>query len=376
MDLASLKMYRLKYKLPQPFSIATHTWTHLETILVQLHYDDFIGIGEAAPFALSTGETYDYVVSQLREFQRYAINPNDAPQVFYKLLQDNMNSFHAAAAVDSAFHDLLGKIKNKPVYGLFGNEKNLSPNSLTIPVLGLKETKEYALSILQNHPQVHLIKIKLDNDKISPEIARVIKDVFAEKVAYVIDPNQSFKDSHQAIEVLKEIQSILGTVIAIEQPVAKHDYQGLVDIKSQLEGITIYADESMVGMDELDELIRMNAVNGVNIKIQKAGGIWKARLLAQRAHEAGLKVMVGSMMEGPLSIAAGIHFAASMPNIAFTDLDSDLFLFQDLKTPIFTQSPYIQGMRVPFKKPGLGIEVNEHVLKHLALQKVLIYEEL
>ena len=82
------------------------------------------------------------------------------------------------------------------------------------------------------------------------------------------------------------------------------------------------------------------------------------------------------MMEGPLSVAAGIHFAASMPNVAFTDLDSDLFIFQDLKEPIFTQSPYIQGMRIPFKKPGLGIEVNESVLKHLALQKVLIYEEL
>ncbi|KTD12029.1 chloromuconate cycloisomerase [Legionella gratiana] len=377
MDLASLKMYRLKYKLPQPFSIATHTWTHLETILVQLHYDHFIGIGEAAPFALSTGETYDYVVSQLQKFKSYAINPNDdAPHVFYKFLQDNVNSFHATAALDSAFHDLLGKLQNKPVYELFGNERNLSLNTLTIPVLGLKETKEFALSLLQHHPQVQLIKIKLNNDKINPEIARVIKDVFAENVAYVIDPNQSFNDSHQAIEVLKEIQSILRTVIAIEQPVEKHDYQGLFDIKSQFDGVDIYADESMVGMDGLEKLIRMKAVNGVNIKIQKAGGIWKARLLAQRAHEAGLKVMVGSMMEGPLSVAAGIHFAASMPNVAFTDLDSDLFIFQDLKEPIFTQSPYIQGMRIPFKKPGLGIEVNESVLKHLALQKVLIYEEL
>ncbi|KTD44400.1 enolase C-terminal domain-like protein [Legionella parisiensis] len=372
----SLKMYRLKYQLPQPFSIATHTWTHLETILVQLHYDHFIGIGEAAPFALSTGETFEYVVSQLQEFKRYTINPNNAPQVFYKLLQDNMNSFHASAALDSAFHDLLGKIINKPVYGLFGNGKNRSPNSVTIPVLGLKETKAYALSIVQNHPQVQLIKMKLENDKINPEIARIIKNVFAENVAYIIDPNQSFNDSRQAIEVLKEIQSILGTVIAIEQPVDKHDYHGLFHIKKQFDGVNIYADESVNGIDELEQLIHMNAVNGVNIKIQKAGGIWKARLLAQRAHQAGLKVMVGSMMEGPLSIAAGIHFASSMSNIEFTDLDSDLFLFQDLNESIFTRSPYIQGMRIPFKKPGLGIEVNERTLENLALQKVLIYEEL
>ncbi|WP_174905301.1 hypothetical protein [Legionella cincinnatiensis] len=44
-------------------------------------------------------------------------------------------------------------------------------------------------------------------------------------LAYVIDLNQSFQDSHQAIEVLEEMQSILRTVIAIERPVEKHDYQ-------------------------------------------------------------------------------------------------------------------------------------------------------
>ncbi|WP_454783363.1 enolase C-terminal domain-like protein [Legionella sp. WA2022007384] len=376
MDSASLKIYRLKYKLPQPLSIATYTWTHVETILVQLRYNNFVGMGEAAPFALMTGETYDYVVSQLHEFKHCSINPTDAPHVFYQRLQENIQSSHAAAALDSAFHDLLGKIKNKPVYELFGAVKNLTPNSLTIPILGLEETQEFAINIRQNHPQVQLIKIKLNNDKNIHDIARVIKGVFAKNVAYVIDPNQCFKDSRQAIDLLKEIQAILGSVVAIEQPVEKHDYQGLFDIKKQLDGVDIYADESIVGMDDLEQLIRMNAVNGINIKIQKAGGIWKARLMAQRAHEAGLKVMVGCMMEGPLGVSTGIHFAASMPNVVFTDLDSDLFLFQNFKEPIFTQSPYAEGMRIPFKKPGLGIDVNEHVLEHLARQKELIYEEL
>ncbi|MDR3501182.1 MAG: enolase C-terminal domain-like protein [Legionella sp.] len=376
MDGASLKIYRLKYKLPQPLSIATYTWTHLETILVQLRYNNFIGRGEAAPFTLMTGETYDYVVSQLQKFKQCLINPNESPHVFYQLLQENIQSSHAAAALDAAFHDLLGQMKNMPVYALFGKVKNLTPNSLTIPVLDLEETKEFAMKIRQHYPQVQLIKIKLDNDKNSPEIAKIIKSVFAKNVAYVLDPNQCFKDSREAIEALKEIQSILGTVVAIEQPVEKHDYQGLLDIKNQLDGVNIYADESIVGMDDLEQLIRMNAVNGINIKIQKAGGIWKARLMAQRAQEAGLKVMVGCMMEGPLGVSAGIHFAASMPNVVFTDLDSDLFLFQHFKKPIFTQSPYVQGMRIPFEKPGLGVEVNEDVLEHLARQNELVYEPL
>ncbi|MBL7479912.1 mandelate racemase/muconate lactonizing enzyme family protein [Legionella bononiensis] len=376
MDVASLKIYRLNYKLPQPLCIATYTWTHLENIIVQLHYHDLIGIGEAAPFVLMTGESFDDVVSQLQKVKDHPIDPNAAPHVFYQFLKDQVKSSHASAALDSAFHDLVGKINNKPVYRLFGNETKRTPNSLTIPILDLEETQDFALSILNNHPQVQLIKIKMDLNTINLKTTELIKRIFAKDVSYVIDPNQSFKDAQQAIEVLKEMQSILKSVIAVEQPVAKYDYQGLLEIKNQLGGIQIYADESIVGMDDLEELIRLKAVNGINIKIQKAGGIWKARLMAQRAHEAGLKVMVGCMMESPLGVAAGIHFAASMPNIAFTDLDSDLFLFKDLKNPVFTQLPYIQGMRIPFEKPGLGIEINESVLHHLAKQNELIYEEL
>ncbi|KTD47722.1 mandelate racemase/muconate lactonizing enzyme family protein [Legionella quateirensis] len=376
MDVASLKIYRLKYKLPQPLSIATYTWTHLENIIVQLHYHDLIGIGEAAPFVLMTGETFDDVVSQLQAVKEHPIDPNAAPHVFYQFLKEQVKSSHASAALDSAFHDLLGKIKNKPVYRIFGNEKKITPNSLTIPILDLEETNDFALSILKHHPQVQLIKIKMDLNTINHKTIQLIKSIFAKEVAYVIDPNQCFNDANEAIEVLKEVQSILKSVIAVEQPVEKYDYQGLLAIKNQLGGIHIYADESIVGMDDLEELIRLKAVNGVNIKIQKAGGIWKARLMAQRAYEAGLKVMVGCMMESSLGVAAGIHFAASMPNIAFTDLDSDLFLFEDLKNPIFTQSPFTQGMRIPFENPGLGIEINDSVLEHLAKRNELIYEEL
>lgn len=376
MKYASLTIHKLKYKLPEPISIATYTWTHLETILVQLHYDNFIGIGEAAPFAGMTNETYDFVISQLQNFKNCGVNPNAKPEIFYRQLQENVTSCHAAAALDGAFHDLVGKMKNKPVYKLFSNEINLTPNSLTIPILGLAETKQYAQEIYKKYPHVKLIKIKLDNAGINLEIAQTIKNVFKKNVSFVIDPNQCFKDSQQAIQVLREMQGILVNIIAIEQPVEKHDYQGLQEIKNNLTGINIYADESVVTMEDLDKIIKAKAVDGINIKIQKAGGIWHAKQMAHKAHEAGLKVMVGCMMEGPVGIAAGIHFAVTTPNVVFTDLDSDIFVFQHFKKHVFTISPFTDGVRLPFEKPGLGIEFNEHAIEKLARQYEVLYEEI
>lgn len=375
MKNASLTIHKLKYKLPQPISIATYTWTHLETILVKLHYGNFVGIGEAAPFAGMTGETYDFVISQLQDFKKCSINPNATLETFYNLLQDNITSRHAAAALDGAFHDLIAKMQNMPVYKLFNNELNLTPNSMTIPILGLEETKQFVRDLHKDYPHIKLIKIKLDDAEISTEIAKVIKEEFNEKVSFVIDPNQCFKDSQQAVQVLREMQKILGNIIAIEQPVEKHNHQGLHDIKNSLAGINIYADESVVTMEDLEQIIKAKAVNGINIKIQKAGGIARAKLMANRAREAGLKVMVGCMMEGPIGIAAGIHFAVTTPNVVFTDLDSDIFLFQHFKEHVFSISPFIDGIREPFAKPGFGIEFNERALEKLAEQYEIIYEE-
>jgi L-alanine-DL-glutamate epimerase-like enolase superfamily enzyme len=207
------------------------------------------------------------------------------------------------------------------------------------------------------------------------EIAKAIKSIFSKNIAFVIDPNQCFEDSKHAISVLGDMQSVLGNIIAIEQPVEKHDYEGLLEIKNNLINTAIYADESIVTLQDLDKLIEMKAVDGVNIKIQKAGGIANARRMAQRAHAAGLKIMVGCMMEEPLGVAAGIHFAVTTPNVAFTDLDSDLFLSQQFKEPVFTMSPFQNGIRMPTEKPGLGIDFHEQVIKNMAKNNEIFYEE-
>ena len=192
----------------------------------------------------------------------------------------------------------------------------------------------------------------------------------------MIDPNQGFQNAAEAISVLKDMQTILKNIIAIEQPVAKEDHQGLADIKNGLKNIDIYADESVVTLHDLETIIRARAVDGINIKIQKAGGIWHAKQMADRAYEAGLKIMTGCMMETPIGTAAALHFAVATPHVAFTDIDSDLFLFQELEKPLFTMSPFVDGIRFPFEKPGLGIDMHTEVANALMQQDKLIYEEI
>ncbi|MBX9683399.1 MAG: dipeptide epimerase, partial [Hyphomicrobium sp.] len=66
--------------------------------------------------------------------------------------------------------------------------------------------------------------------------------------------------------------------------------------------------------------------DGVNIKLDKAGGLTGALELQNAATAAGLKVMVGSMVATSLAIAPALILAQ---NADWVDLDGPLLLARD-----------------------------------------------
>jgi L-alanine-DL-glutamate epimerase-like enolase superfamily enzyme len=67
-------------------------------------------------------------------------------------------------------------------------------------------------------------------------------------------------------------------------------------------------------------------VDGINVKLQKCGGITPALAMIERARDEGLRIMIGCMIESSLSIAAAVHLA---PLADYVDLDSHLYLESD-----------------------------------------------
>ena len=94
--------------------------------------------------------------------------------------------------------------------------------------------------------------------------------------------------------------------------------------------------------------------------------------MAELAAQHGLKVMVGSMLEGPISIAAGVHFACCTPNVIVTDLDMDL----ELPNHWLCRPEFKDGSRVPEKQPGLGVELDFDKMNQLVKQGALEFHEI
>jgi L-alanine-DL-glutamate epimerase-like enolase superfamily enzyme len=90
-------------------------------------------------------------------------------------------------------------------------------------------------------------------------------------------------------------------------------------------------------------------VDGVNIKIHKAGGLREAlRMIAvARAHELG--VMLGCMVETSVGITAAAHLS---PLVDWADLDGNLTVTNDPFVGVRVEG----GCLILPDAPGLGIE--------------------
>jgi L-alanine-DL-glutamate epimerase-like enolase superfamily enzyme len=114
----------------------------------------------------------------------------------------------------------------------------------------------------------------------------------------------------------------------MEQPVPAFDFEGLREVRKNTE-LLVAADESCHSVHDAARLAAMHAVDVVNIKLMKCGGIYNALKISAICEGAGIACMIGCMGESTLANLAGMHLAAALDNITEVDLDSVYILKQE-----------------------------------------------
>src|SRR5260221_3477703 len=99
--------------------------------------------------------------------------------------------------------------------------------------------------------------------------------------------------------------------------------QDLAWLKSR-SPLPIFADESYVSA--ADAALCADCFHGVNVKLCKTGGVTRAHEALQAARKAGLKTMIGCMIETSIHISAAAHLAALAD---YLDLDGNLLITND-----------------------------------------------
>jgi L-alanine-DL-glutamate epimerase-like enolase superfamily enzyme len=301
-----------------PFIIARGGSSEYRVVRVTItDADGATGWGEAAPSRFY-GETADTVVDVL-PLLAAVLDGADSWSIDaleHALARAIRFNGSARAAVSAALHDLMGKRLGVPVHRLWGLDPAASPpSSFTIGISPDEATLRQRVVDAAEYP---VLKLKLGSSW-DERIVRVVRELAPDKVLRV-DANAAWtpKSTLAMVPILAELG-----VEFVEQPLAPHDLEGLRFVRER-SSLPIVADESCLVAADIPRLA--GAVDGINIKLAKCGGLREALRMIATARAHDMLVMAGCMIESSLGITAAAQFA---PLLDCADFDGAALVAND-----------------------------------------------
>lgn len=193
-------------------------------------------------------------------------------------------------------------------------------------------------------------------DRVKVKVGLAAGDVERVVAIFRADPAHPVRlDANQGWDLAAAsaaVEALLAAGVAIEfleQPLPAWDLAGHAELRRRF-GVPVVLDESVFTVHDLRRAIDAAALDTVNIKLAKCGGILAGVEIAEAAHAAGVGVMVGSMMESELGTAAAATLAAVVAPDGVHDLDAAWWSIE----PADPGSPYAGGRFHLSDAPGLS----------------------
>jgi L-alanine-DL-glutamate epimerase-like enolase superfamily enzyme len=386
--IEQLRIYPVRIPMRQPFIHAGKRRGRTASVLVSIDARGVRGWGEGAPRGYVTGESVDSVVKALSQADTAMLDKTmdlggggDFAEAIRALARWSLarwsslghylaDSPAAAAALELALFDLLCKLHGRPgiealrmvpeTAALLRPEAEPTSVSLVLDLASDPITEAVRLGPDKVAAIRHL-KLKADAD-IEACLARVgaARAAFGPRVLISVDANGAWS-APEAVRAACALRLL--DIAWIEEPLAPRDWNGLRAVR-QDGGVPVMLDESCTGIADLALAAGHDAVDYVNVRVSKCGGLFPALALAAQARERGLGAQLGVHVGevGPLW-AAGRLLACGLAGLAAAEAGRQDEWFPE---PL-TQPPYrvdrIKNLAPPLTGPGLGVEPTAALLQ-------------
>ena len=291
------------WPLRTAFVIARGAKTEAHVVCVSVSDGIATGHGECVPYA-RYGETVEGVVRAIQ---------CAAPISSRAALQDALPPGATRSAIDCALWDLEAKRTGRPAADLAGVGR-LRPLE-TCYTLSLATPDEMAAAA-RSAPRLKLLKLKLGGAE-DPDRMRAVRHARPD-ARLVADANECWTPD---MLVPFFAAAVAAGVELIEQPLAAGSDDALAAFPHP---VPVCADESAHTSRDIAALA--GRYEAVNIKLDKAGGLTAALAMAAAARDAGVRIMVGSMVATSLAMAPAFLVAQQAD---WVDLDGPLLLAED-----------------------------------------------
>jgi L-alanine-DL-glutamate epimerase-like enolase superfamily enzyme len=353
----------LAYQVDLPLHEGAYKWSGgksvevFDSTLVQIETDDGLsGYGEICPLGPAYLPSYaNGARAGIRELAPHLIGADPRDLSCINQIMDSALKGHtyAKSAIDIACWDLLGKTSGLPIctllggrfgadYGLYRAISQDTPEKMTqrIREYQAEGYRSFQLKV-GGVPEVDIERIRQTAKAMRPG-DRLIADA---------NTGWLLHDAKRVVNAVRDVD------VYIEQPCVS--YEECLDVRRHT-NLPFVMDECIHDLPTLLRALQDSAMDVVNLKISKLGGLTKARQARDLCVAMGIAMTLEDTWGGDFTTAAITHLAHSTPS-AFLFSSTDFNSYVTVQTA--DNAPRKNNGRIAApNRPGLGLEPRREVL--------------
>ncbi len=268
---------------------------------------------------------------------------------------------HVTAGLDVACWDLWSRQRDTPLSHALGGDRTAITAGAT---LGQQPSLETLVLEVNRQVGAGFRRVRLE---VGPgwdvDLVRAVQQSYPFLVLQV-NAGGRYTESPEDLDRLRALDEY--GLVTIEQPFAADDLAAHARLRRELR-TPVALNDSVTSPDALDEAIRMEAGDALNLRVAQLGGLTPARRAHDRAADAGWQVWCGSDGESGVGRAAIVALSA-LPGIT---LPSEMpgaggrFTRDLVRPPVRAHDGVIP---IPLTQPGLGHEIDEGAVRALTVK--------
>ena len=276
-------------------------------------------------------------------------------------LGDQWVAVHARSAIELALWDIVGKVAQRSVSSLIGSVRDrveVYASTVFLEELPAEQHVELLAPLLERG----VTKVKL---RVGPEweadLATLaeVRSLVGPRIQLMIDGSEIFTlpTAHHVANALHALD-----VQWFEEPLPQGNRAG-IEALVRHSPVPIAYGEHLFGADDAIDAMRREQLHVLQPDASTCGGISEARRMAQAAALFGVRV-VPHVCAGPISLAANLHLAATVPAIRLIEyppsMASSWATFgRDCR---FGPDAIVDGLLGVPSAAGLGVDLDESAI--------------
>ncbi|AMV31449.1 4-hydroxyproline betaine 2-epimerase [Pirellula sp. SH-Sr6A] len=309
-----------------------------------------VGYGEVCPLGPFYLPAYaEGVRAGLRELAPHCIgsDPRELGKLNHRMDAALKGHPYVKSGIDMACWDILGKVSGLPVCQLLGGR--FGEQVRLYRAISQTPPDEMARNVANYKSEGYTrFQLKVGGDPdLDIQRIRQVREVLAPSDRLVADANTGWTQ-HEAMRVVRAVRDL---DVYIEQPCLT--YEECLAVRRNTDHPFVL-DENVDGLDMLLRAKSDLAMDVVNLKISKLGGLTKTKQIRDLCVSMGIAMTLEDSWGGDITTAAIAHLAHSTPEeFRFTSTDFNSYVTVSNATGAPQRE---RGFMKASDAPGLGIE--------------------